>query len=96
MLQQCFLKLYARLPQYSKTYARTMGQTTPITAVETSELCQKTTLTTFDRHGVETGFDFTPHLCNGCLKQKDNQSPVMFTCTFVSVASVPLLAYAVG
>ena len=72
-----------------------MGQTALITAVETSELCQKTMLTIFDRYGLETGFDFTPHLCNGYLKQKDNQSPVMFTCTFVSVASVALLAYAV-
>ena len=40
MLQQWFLK----------HYACTMGQTAPITAVETSELCQKTTLTTFDRY----------------------------------------------
>ena len=80
----------------AKTYAGSMGQTAPITAIETSELCQKKTiLTTFDCYGVETDFDFTPHLCNDCLKQKDNQSPLMFTCTFVSVANVPLLAYAV-
>ena len=38
-----------------------MGQTAPIIAVESCELYQKTTLTTFARYGVETSFDFTPH-----------------------------------
>ena len=58
------------MPQqwFLKHYACTMGQTAPTTAVETSELCQKTTLTTFDRYcRIKLLFFFGVYECFGLV-----------------------------